>query len=187
MVGKQNAHPSAQETATILGRIKKGLSSVRTTVFILIGIAVLSAVGTLLPQGGPAAEAISGKYTLLHTVFHALQFYDIFHSFWFALLALLLALNLICCTWYRLAGSPGKRFSGSRGADRAIRMPSSENAEIILSTTAFRDTVQRAECIIKKHFHRLYRKDHGHKTVLEGEKGALSAGFFAHTAVLLLR
>jgi len=80
----------------------KSLASVNLTIFLLIFLAVSSIVGTLIPQNEPPAMYVQrygyGTYQLLDS----LSLLDLYHSGWFRLLLLLLALNLIVCTTDRL-------------------------------------------------------------------------------------
>ena len=109
----------------LFGKVKKILCSVKTTIAILISFALLSAIGTLVPQGlmttTHEAEAPSRLFSILQT----LQLHDVFHSFWFVILTTLLALNLIFCTWYRLLAKPAPGQNG----DGKITVPVGEPTE----------------------------------------------------------
>ncbi len=84
--------------------IWKFFSSLKLTIFLLIGLAAVSIIGTVIPQkGSPAFE----KY--LHSVsvakfhlYYKLDFFDMYHSWWFTALLGLLCMNLIACSLRRL-------------------------------------------------------------------------------------
>lgn len=76
--------------------------SLKLTMFTLITLAVTSIIGTVIPQGTPPPE-------YLHTIgqnklrlYKSLGFFDMYHSWWFILLLLLLSLNLLACSVKRL-------------------------------------------------------------------------------------
>jgi cytochrome c biogenesis protein len=81
------------------------LTSVRFTVILLSLIAIIGIVGTFVPQEEP--PFLSG----LSRVFSFLQFYDIFHSFFFYTVMGLLTLNLVFCSLQRFWPS-WERFRG---------------------------------------------------------------------------
>src|SRR3989338_724241 len=69
-----------------IDKIAKGLSSIKTAVILLSLIILVSAIGTFIPQGLPAT--------------------DIYHSWWFIILLVLLALSIFICTLRRLKFKP---------------------------------------------------------------------------------
>jgi len=73
--------------------------SLKLTIVTLILLATTSIIGTVLPQDPAKAEEFrqqsgEGAYQL----FQALDFFDMYHSWWFLLLLALFSLNLICCS-----------------------------------------------------------------------------------------
>lgn len=74
------------------------LCSVRLAVIIIVVMAVACVIGTvILQQKSP--EEYAGRYGVgLAKFFAAIQFTDIFHSYWFSFLLVLLCVNLGCCT-----------------------------------------------------------------------------------------
>jgi cytochrome c biogenesis protein len=78
-------------------------SSLKLTIFLLIGLAVVSVIGTIIPQGNPPPlgylQSISqAKFEL----YSKLGFFNMYHSWWFVLLLYLLTLNLVACSLRRL-------------------------------------------------------------------------------------
>ena len=77
-------------------------SSVKLTLFLLIGLAAVSIIGTLIPQNA-ASEIYVEKYGApLARLFFSLNFNDMYHSWWFHLLLTLLTLNIIVCSLRRI-------------------------------------------------------------------------------------
>ncbi|MEA2102538.1 MAG: cytochrome c biogenesis protein ResB [Thermodesulfobacteriota bacterium] len=73
-------------------------SSTRLTIFLFFAIAATSILGTLIQQGLPIE-----RYEQIYSqrVFSVMGFFDIFdmyHSWWFTLLLVLLSINIIACT-----------------------------------------------------------------------------------------
>jgi len=73
--------------------------SLKLTVVTLILLATTSIIGTVLPQDPGKAEQFrqqSGEAA--YKLFQSLDFFDMYHSWWFLLLLALFSLNLICCS-----------------------------------------------------------------------------------------
>jgi cytochrome c biogenesis protein len=78
------------------------LSSVKLVIFLLITIALVSLVGTLIPQLR-SAEEYAARYGQLSGILQRLQLTKLYHSSWYIALLLLFALNIIVCTLTRLS------------------------------------------------------------------------------------
>lgn len=76
--------------------------SVKTTIFLLITIALVSIIGTLIPQQKEAAQYIAQYGLLLYRLFDLLGFLDLYASWWFRLLLVMLLINLVTCSIKRL-------------------------------------------------------------------------------------
>lgn len=78
-------------------------ASVKLTVVVLLTLAATSVFGTLIPQMGSPERytAIYGAFT--YRLFALLDLFDMYHSWWFELLLLLLATNIVICSIDRLS------------------------------------------------------------------------------------
>ncbi|MHB8121185.1 MAG: cytochrome c biogenesis protein ResB [Desulfuromonadaceae bacterium] len=76
--------------------------SLRLTMFLLIFLALISIIGTVVPQGIPPQEYIAQISSSKLKLYKALGFFDMYHSWWFILLLYLLTVNLIACSIKRL-------------------------------------------------------------------------------------
>ncbi|MEI6825771.1 MAG: cytochrome c biogenesis protein ResB [Desulfuromonadales bacterium] len=76
--------------------------SLKLTMFLLISLAVISIIGTVIPQGIPPEEYLAQISPAKITLYKALGFFDMYHSWWFILLLYLLTVNLIACSFKRL-------------------------------------------------------------------------------------
>jgi len=91
------------ENLSVFDNIWKFFASVRLTVAVLLTLAGASVIGTLIPQN-ENPEIYFRKYgEVLYRIFHALDFFDMYHCWWFRLLILTLTANIIVCSLDRLS------------------------------------------------------------------------------------
>ncbi len=76
--------------------------SLKLTMFLLISLAILSIIGTVIPQGVPPEEYLAQISPAKIKLYKTLGFFDMYHSWWFILLLYLLTSNLISCSIKRL-------------------------------------------------------------------------------------
>ncbi|MEI7817725.1 MAG: cytochrome c biogenesis protein ResB, partial [Desulfuromonadales bacterium] len=76
--------------------------SLKLTMFLLISLAVISIIGTVIPQGPPPEEYLAQISPAKAGAYKALGFFDMYHSWWFILLLYLLTVNLVACSIKRL-------------------------------------------------------------------------------------
>lgn len=84
--------------------IRDFFCSLKLTMFTLITLAVISIIGTVIPQGTPPPEYLQSISQNKLKLYKSLGFFDMYHSWWFILLLLLLSLNLLACSVKRLPG-----------------------------------------------------------------------------------
>lgn len=170
----------------LFGKVKRVLCSVKSAIAILVCFAVLSAIGTLVPQGPLPHEAETSS--TLHAVLNTLQIYNIFHSFWFAALTVLLALNLIFCTWFRLLAKPAAGQSDRSVNGDRLAFPAGNTAASFNLSTCYTDETTRIAGLMSGRFRRLIRSARENETVFRGEKGLLSiyGVYLIHASILLI-
>lgn len=76
--------------------------SLKLTMFLLISLALISIIGTVIPQGIPPQEYIAQISPAKVKLYKSLGFFDMYHSWWFIMLLYLLTVNLIACSVKRL-------------------------------------------------------------------------------------
>ncbi len=76
--------------------------SLKLTMALLISLALISIIGTIIPQGIPPQEYLAKISQAKLTFYKAAGFFDMYHSWWFILLLYLLTVNLIACSVKRL-------------------------------------------------------------------------------------
>ncbi len=76
--------------------------SLKLTMFLLIALAVLSIIGTIIPQGNIPPEYLASITPAKQQLYKTLGFFDMYHSWWFVSLLYMLTINLIACSIKRL-------------------------------------------------------------------------------------
>ncbi|ODS32647.1 MAG: ResB-like c-type cytochrome synthesis protein [Candidatus Scalindua rubra] len=79
-------------------KVWQSICSVKLAVIIITILAVSCIIGTIILQQRTSEEYIAKYGEGLTKFFAAIQVTDIFHSYWFAFLLVLLCVNLCCCT-----------------------------------------------------------------------------------------
>ena len=78
--------------------------SLKLTIFLFILLAILSIFGTLITQNATRSEYIQRYGLGLYEVLNFFNLFDMYHSWWFSTILLLLVINLIACSINRLPG-----------------------------------------------------------------------------------
>jgi cytochrome c biogenesis protein len=78
--------------------------SLKLTISLLILLAILSVIGTLVKQNAPSSEYIQRLGMSLYEVLNFFNLFDMYHSWWFSIILLLLVINLIACSLHRFPG-----------------------------------------------------------------------------------
>jgi cytochrome c biogenesis protein len=74
-------------------------SSLKLTIFLLITLALVSIIGTVVPQNQLREEYLRYYDQSTYATLKSLGLLDMYHSWWFVLILGLLAVNLIACSW----------------------------------------------------------------------------------------
>ncbi|CAH2029902.1 cytochrome c biogenesis protein ResB [Trichlorobacter ammonificans] len=86
-------------------RLLDALASLRLTMALLLVLALVSIIGTVIPQGELAPEylaSIGGEQGNRYKLYAMLGFFNMYHSWWFVGLLSLLSANLLACSLKRL-------------------------------------------------------------------------------------
>jgi len=86
--------------------------SVKLTIGLLILLAIVSIIGTLIKQNALSSEYIQRYGVDLYNVLNFFNFFDMYHSWWFSAILILLVLNLIACSLRRIQGILSQVFRG---------------------------------------------------------------------------
>ncbi len=92
-----------QETSPgFLNGVWSFFASVKLTVVVLLTLAATSIIGTVIPQNESPAAYISTYGEKLYRLFSFLDLFDMYHSWWFQLVMLVLTANVLVCSLERL-------------------------------------------------------------------------------------
>ncbi|MEA1900790.1 MAG: cytochrome c biogenesis protein ResB [Thermodesulfobacteriota bacterium] len=91
------------KSANLFSRLWKFFASIRLTVFLLLSLAATSIIGTVIPQNQSPADYFHNYGEFFYNFFSALNIFDMYHSWWFQLLLLMLTINVIVCSFNRLS------------------------------------------------------------------------------------
>ena len=80
-------------------------ASIRLTVVLLISLAATSIIGTLIPQNEDPAAYVRAFGQFAFQLFSLLGIFDMYHSWWFQTLLLLLTVNIVVCSADRLSAT----------------------------------------------------------------------------------
>ncbi|MCK5680923.1 cytochrome c biogenesis protein ResB [bacterium] len=88
-----------KQKSLFAGQITAFFSSLKLTIFLLIILALVSIIGTVIPQNMMQGEYLKVYKESTYTILKAVGFLDMYHSWWFVLILTLLTVNLIACSW----------------------------------------------------------------------------------------
>ncbi|MDM8524598.1 cytochrome c biogenesis protein ResB [Desulfococcaceae bacterium HSG8] len=94
-----------ESSSYYFNKLWKFFASVRLTVIILLSLAATSVIGTVIPQNAGDAAYLRKYGEVLYRIFHVLDIFDMYHSWWFQFLLLMLTMNIIICSAERLSST----------------------------------------------------------------------------------
>ena len=160
--------------------------SLKLTISLLILLAVLSIIGTLIAQNAARSEYIQRYWIGLFEVLNFFNLFDMYHSWWFSAILLLLVINLITCSVHRLPGilSQISRGSGALEDKMLKALPYVERVQT-QNPTKKEEDIQSS---LKKWFSDWRRIETEKAVTLFSEKGRYSRlGVpFTHLSILII-
>jgi cytochrome c biogenesis protein len=167
--------------------ISSFFSSVKLTVALLIVIILSSILGTLIPQQEAADTVVHRLSPGIVSIAQKLQLFDIYHSLWFILLMVLLAINLIVCSVNRWPVS-WKRFRGTSDPENEVILSEPPPDQTVISMNEVNEEAARVEGILKKVYRRVQRQETERGILLTGEKGNGSylGVYVIHASILII-
>jgi len=94
--------------------------SVKLTIILLILLAILSILGTIITQNASKAEYIQRYGVKLYEILNFFNLFDMYHSWWFSAILLLLVINLIACSLHRFPGVWSQIFKKPTGLEESM-------------------------------------------------------------------
>ena len=162
-------------------------SSVKLTIVLLLSLAATSIIGTLIPQNEDPAAYFKAFGGFFYRLFNVLDVFDMYHSWWFQLLLILLVLNIIICSIDRMSANQRILFV----KNPSFNLPRFRN---IKRKEKFKNTrpPEHLKEIYQKLVIRYFRKSHiettEHGFAIYGEKGRWTrfGVYTVHFSVVLL-
>jgi cytochrome c biogenesis protein len=131
-------------------------------VVLLLSIALTSIVGTIIPQNQNPADYFRAYGEFLYRLFNVLDIFDMYHSWWFQFLLVLLTVNIIVCSIDRLSAT-WKIVFAKNPSFNLSRFRNLSQKEIFSGNQPPNELKKSFEPVISKHF--------GHTRVEETDKG----------------
>jgi len=182
-----------KENEITVSEKKKGFSdilydffrSLKLTISLLILLAVLSIIGTLIKQNAPSMEYIQRYGVSLYNVLDFFNLFDMFHSWWFSAILLLLVFNLIACSLHRF---PSVWRQISRKTDSKELKDSMLKALPYVERIRPEGKEEEFQARMKKWFKKAQRVESESFFTLYGEKGRFSrlGVYLTHLSVLII-
>jgi len=170
-----------------MNSIWKFFSSIRLTVVLLLTIAVSSIIGTFIPQNESPEAYVAAFGEKLYSVFQTLDFFDMYHSWWFQALLLLLTVNIVVCSIDRLPGTWKIVFSKAfkPNAERFRKLRQKEEFTVFNSLETLKESCHR---IVSKEFGAAAVEEVSDGFFIFGEKGRWTrfGVYGVHLSVVLL-
>ena len=146
--------------------------SLKLTISLLILLAILSIIGTLITQNATRLEYVQRYGNGLYEVLNFFNLFDMYHSWWFSAILLLLVINLITCSIHRLPGILSQISRGSGEVeDRMLKaIPYVEKVQIRNPAKQ----VENIQSFLKKWFKSWKQIETEKAVTLFSEKGRFS-------------
>lgn len=186
MTKNQTNTPTDDKAKWPTDRIWTLFSSVKLTVLVLLLLAVTSIIGTLIPQNQEPAFYFHKYGEFLFRLLATFNIFDMYHSWWFRFLILLLAMNISVCTLDRLPRVfKIVRKKPSFDVSRFRKSKHSQTFEAQGRAAALEEAYTR---VIRKKFGPVEARDLPDGRALFSEKGRSTrlGVYVVHASVLLL-
>jgi cytochrome c biogenesis protein len=165
----------------------KFLCSVKLTIVLLLSLALTSILGTFIPQNQSPDAYVQAFGPFLYRFFSVLGILDMYHSWWFQGLLVLLAANIVVCSIDRLQ-SNWKLIFNRNPKVRPKRFTKRSNAKSLTDKRPPQTLAEEYEPILAKRYPKVKVEKTNTGAVLYGEKGRWSrlGVYIVHLSVLFL-
>ncbi len=162
-------------------------ASVTLTITLLSVLAASSIIGTLVPQNQNAEVYFRAYGEFFFKVFSALKIFDMYHSWWFQTLLILLTLNIVICSIERLPGV-WKIVFGVRSRFRAARFQNKPGNIEFWTDKPLPEIQKSAEALVSRSYGRTQVTPTNKGVMIFGEKWRWSrlGVYIVHLSVVLL-
>jgi len=164
--------------------------SLKLTISLLILLAILSIIGTVITQNANRGEYIQRYGVDLYNVLNFFNLFNMYHSWWFSAILLLLVINLIACSINRFPGVWRQVFRGSgpRGLEDSMLKALSYAERIRIQNPIEAKGEEEIRSYLKRAFKNPKRIEGESYTTLYSEKGSFSrfGVYLTHFSILII-
>ncbi|MCF8068281.1 MAG: cytochrome c biogenesis protein ResB [Desulfobacterales bacterium] len=162
-------------------------ASLKLTIILLIILAITSIIGTVIPQNATQADYVMAFGEFLYQVFDLLDFFDMYHSWWFQLMLVMLTINITVCSIERLSVTGKTIFKKNPDPNLARFQRLSKKHEF--STGLDSDTIKKKfRSAVKRSLGYIRTGDTDNGFYIYGETGRWTrlGVYVVHTSVVML-
>jgi cytochrome c biogenesis protein len=167
--------------------IWKFFCSVKLTIVLLLSLAATSIIGTVIPQNESPEAYLNAFGAFRSQLLSILGVFDMYHSWWFQGLLLLLTINIVICSIDRLSGS-WKLIFKRPSTVRPERFTKRADARTLNDKRSTQELLNIYEPLISRRYGYVNVFKSNDATVIYGEKGRLSrlGVYIVHLSVIFL-
>lgn len=173
--------------ASPINKIWDIFASVKLTVVLLLSLAATSIIGTLIPQNEDPAAYFKAFGGYLYRLFDVLGLFNMYYSWWFQMLLVLLTINIIVCSIDRMSANRRILFvkKPSLNLSRYRNIKPKESFEKKQSPENLKETYQKQ---ISRHYRYSRTEATERGFAILGEKGRWTrfGVYTVHFSVILL-
>lgn len=165
----------------------KFFAAVRLTIVLLLSLAITSIIGTLIPQNESLADYVQAFGEFGYRFMDLLGIFDMYHSWWFQSLLLMLTLNVVVCSVDRIS-TIGKIIFTRNPSVNISGFKRRKNKEEFTTNHAPEDLKRVFEPLISKRFgyHRIDALENGYYLYAEKWRWTRLGVYIVHMSVLFL-
>jgi cytochrome c biogenesis protein len=165
----------------------KFFCSVKLTVVLLLSLAFTSIIGTVIPQNQNPDAYLHAYGAFRYQLLSALGIFDMYHSWWFQGLMVLLTLNIVVCSIDRLRGS-WKLIFNRNPTIRPERFSKRSDALAFTDKQSADALIAAYEPILARRYGKCRITRSSEQAVIYAEKGRLSrlGVYIVHLSVIFL-
>jgi len=161
--------------------------SLKLAISTLILLAVTSIIGTVIQQNANPQDYVKEYGETAYRIFSALNFLDMYHSWWFLSLLTIFAINLICCSIKRLPRILKLVNQPNLKPDERFYKSMVNGGELTLNQGAEK-TTEKLDAFLGKSFARPKVTEDGERTQLFAQKMPWSrfSVYVTHLSILVI-
>jgi cytochrome c biogenesis protein len=172
---------------SITDRLWKTFASVKLTIVLLLVLAGTSIIGTLIPQNEEPIGYVQAFGEFLYRLFALLGLFDMYYSWWFITLILLLVMNIVVCSIDRLKANRKilfvrhPRFNLARYRQLKIKSEYNKNCDVTQLKSLYPAAVSG-----RFRYQRLEETDSGFALYAESGRWTRFGVYVVHLSVVIL-